>query len=102
MNSQVVVTAFAARRGEDTLVLSRKRGFPGVCSAACPLSGGVVPRDHPARERLTVGPRIPVTCPAEPAGSQGYMCAGFWPFLGLAGATGFVAPAGPVIAVTAC
>jgi hypothetical protein len=73
MNSQVVVTAFAARRDDDTLVLSRKQGFPEVCPAA--------------------GPGRP---------SQGYMCAGFWPFLGLTGATGFVAPAGPVIAVTAC
>lgn len=73
MNSQVVVTAFAARRDDDTLVLSRKQGFPGSLSGSRPGRPG-----------------------------QGYMCAGFWPFLGLTGATGFVAPAGPVIAVTAC
>ena len=30
------------------------------------------------------------------------MCAGFWPRLGLTGATGLAAPAGPVMAVTAC
>ena len=75
MISQVVVTAFAARRGHDTLALSRKQGFPGVCPAAAPQ--------------------------AQQA-SQSYMRAGFWPLLGLTGATGFVAPAGPAVAVTAC
>ena len=50
-----------------------------------------------ARGRLTVAPGPS----ARSRPDFGHMCAGFWPRLGLTGATGLAAPAGPVMAVTA-
>src|ERR1700722_14661839 len=55
-------------------------------------------RAAPPHERLAVAPGPP----ARSRPDSGHMCAGFWPRLGLTGATGLAAPAGPVMAVTAC
>ena len=105
-----MVTAFAACGGHDTLVSSRKTRIP--CRLPARLirarlgpgtAGSGTARAGPPRYR-----RAERSCLAPQAGwlpargGFGHICAGFWPRLGLAGATGLAGPAGPVIEATAC